>query len=172
MADRKGYKPLIIVIYMLAASLFLKFLVYLNHWQLTSYERYTMFANIFIMLTGVFFAIRHYKLSRSGEISSFADDFKAGMRVAALYTLAMTAFVFIYYNYIDPNYFPEKLNTQLQLAEASGLDTRQVEQTGSVVLTPFFQSTVTLIGFMIMGMIYSALIAFLVRKVKGFGHLI
>jgi amino acid transporter len=150
---------------MMVVSVFLKMLIYSLDYQFSWYERVAVFGNVFVLMSGVFFGIRLFKRQQSGK-TSFLQDLKAGMRITALYALFMTAFVYVYYNWIDASYFAEKLQNQLRLAEENGMDLANVKRTGEFVLSPFFQSTVTLVGFLLLGSFYSAMITFLVRKFR------
>lgn len=163
--------PFSIVVWMMVVSVLLKMIVYSQSWQFTSYEQIAIFGNIFVLMTGVFVGIRMFKIQHTQ--STFPQDFKAGMRIAALYAIAMTVFVYTYYAVIDPTYFDAKLENQIALATESNqniegeegkINLNQVRQTGEVVLSPFFQSTVTLIGFLLLGSFYSGILSFLMRK--------
>lgn len=154
-----------IVVWMMVISVFLKMLIFSLNYQFSWYERVAVFGNVFVLMSGVFFGIRLFK-KQQAEKTSFLQDLKAGMRITALYALLMTAFVYVYYNWIDASYFAEKLQSQLKLAEENGMDLTNVKKTGEFVLSPFFQSTVTLVGFLLLGSFYSAIITFLVRKFR------
>lgn len=158
-----------IVVWMVVVSVLLKMLVYSMGFQFTNYEKIALFGNVFILMAGIFFGIRLNK-TLATEKTSFVVDFKAGMRVASTYAIFMCAFVYLYYAVIDPTYFDSKLAAQLTLAEESGLDLENAKQTGEFVLSPFFQSTITLIGFILLGTFYSCILTFLMRKMSGFGH--
>lgn len=158
-----------IVVWMLAVSILLKMFIFSMDLQFTNYERITFFGNIFILMAGIFFGIRLFKI-QSATNTSFVSDFKAGMRIASTYAIFMCAFVYLYYSMIDPTYFSSKLAAQLAQAEGSGLDMENARKTGEFVLSPFFQSTVTLIGFILLGTFYSSILPFLMRKIGGFGH--
>lgn len=151
-----------IVVWMMVVSVLLKMIVFSQNWQFSSFEQVSIYGNIFILMTGVFLGIRKYKIANTQ--SSFPQDFKAGMRIAGLYAIAMTAFVYTYYAIIDASYFDLKLERQMSLAEENGMNLDQVRQTGEIVLSPFFQSTVTLIGFLLLGSFYSGILSFLMRK--------
>lgn len=155
-----------IVVWMIVVSILLKLIVYIQGWQFSDFESIAIFGNVFVLMTGVFLGIRLFKI-QNGK-TSFPQDFKAGIRVASLYTLAMTAFVYVYYSFIDAAYFKLKLQKQLELAQENGMNLEQVKQTGEVVLSPFFQSTITLIGFLLLGSFYSAILSFLMRKFPSF----
>jgi hypothetical protein len=158
-----------IAVWMMVVSVLLKMITYSNDWQFTDYERIAIFGNVFVLMTGVFLGIRLFKKNTPGK-TNFFDDFKAGMRVAAMYAALMTAFVYLYYSTIDPTYFDLKLKKQLVVANENGMDLEQVRNTGEFVLSPFFQSTITLIGFLLLGSFYSGIITFLVRKLRGFNQ--
>ncbi|MEQ8907564.1 MAG: DUF4199 domain-containing protein [Vicingaceae bacterium] len=157
-----------IVVWMMVVSVLLKLIVYSQAWQFTDYEKIAIFGNVFVLMTGVFLGIRLFKMQH--KQTSFPQDFKAGVRVAALYAIAMTAFVYTYYAIIDPTYFDIKLEKQVALAKESGMNLEQVKETGKFVLSPFFQSTVTLIGFLLLGSFYAGILSFLMRKFPGFSR--
>lgn len=154
-----------IAIRMTAVSVFLKMLVFTMNWQQTNYEKVYFFANVFILMSGIFFGIRNFKKSEPAK-TEFIADFKAGMKVAALYSIFMAAFVFIYYKIIDVEYFINKLEMQLELARENNMNLQNAREMGEFALSAFFQSTVTLVGFLILGSFYSGILAFLMRKLK------
>ncbi len=161
--------PFSIAVWMVLISILLKMGVFLTSNQFTEYGQVAVFGNIFFLLTGIFLGIRLHKRVKLST-SSFIDDFKAGMKVAAYYAILMAAFVFIYYSFIDYSYFDLKLAKQIEVATEQEMNIEQVKQTGEFVLSPFFQTTISLIGFILLGSFYSAILTFLMRKVPGFGH--
>ena len=158
-----------IAIRMVALSVFLKMLVYAMHWQHTSYERIYFFANVLILMSGIFFGIRQFKKSMNAK-TDFLQDVKAGMKVAALYAIMMTLFVYIYYKFIDTGYFQVKLENQLELARQNDLDVEKAREMGEFALSAFFQSTVTMVGFLMLGSFYASIITFFLRRIKGFAN--
>jgi len=159
-----------IVASMLAISFLLKLSIYFNNLQFSTMDNAVLFANIFILMTGVFFGIRQFKGTRE-DVTSYLEDFKAGIRIAAIYAVCMSVFLYLYYAYIDPSYFEIKLQRQLEAAQnQDNIDLAKAKEMGQFVLSPYFQSTLSLIGFLILGSFYSAIISFLVRKFSGFRH--
>lgn len=158
-----------IATWMVGLSVLLKLAVFFSATQFETFGRFAIFGNIFFLLLGIFFGLRLHKQKVLSK-SSYLEDFKAGMRVAAYYALFMSAFVFLYYNYIDPDYFEIRLAKQLEIARENQMDLEQVKKTGAFFLSPFFQTTISLLGFLLLGSFYSAILAFLMRKMKGFGH--
>lgn len=155
-----------IALRMTAVSVFLKLMVYTMNWQFTNYEKAYFFANVFILMSGVFFGIRNFK-KQIAKPTSFLEDIKAGMKVAALYAIFMSAFVFFYYKVIDGQYFAAKLAQQLaQIEGGDESNLKRAREMGEVILSPFFQTTATLVGFLLLGSFYAAILAFLMRKLK------
>lgn len=154
---------------MLAISFLFKLMVYFNDLQSTTFDQIGKFANIFVLMTGIFFAIRLFK-SQQVEATKYLDDLKAGMRVASLYAILMAAFLYTYYEFIDPGYFgPVELpdNGGKELSEE---ELQKAKEMIAFARSAYFNSTISLLGFLLLGSFYSALIAFLVRKFSGFKH--
>jgi hypothetical protein len=155
---------------MLAVSMLLKMLVFAGGYQFTGYEKIYFFGNLFVLMIGIFMGIRLFKDQTEG-ITTFLADAKAGMKVAGMYSVLMSVFVYIYYTHIDAAYFEIKLADQMELMAAKDgvtpLGLEKARETGEFVLSPYFQSTVTLILYLLFGSFYSALITFFVRKVRN-----
>lgn len=151
-------------------SIILKMVVFLTGQQFTDFDLYLGLGYVFLLMTAIFITIRNHKL-KVGGTSSFVDDIKAGMKVTALYAILMSAFLYAYYTLIDPDYFTIMLQQKVAEAEVAGnTNIEEVKKAGEFVLSPYFQSTVSLVIFMIVGVFYSSLITFFVRKMRGFGH--
>ncbi|MCB0802308.1 MAG: DUF4199 domain-containing protein [Flavobacteriales bacterium] len=154
---------------MLAISMLMKMLVFAGGYQFTDYEKIYFFGNLFIIMVGTFLGIRLFK-NIHVEKTTFLADVKAGMKVAGMYAVLMSFFVYVYYTYIDVDYFEIKLSRQLELMAESGADKlalNQARKTGGFVLSPYFQSTVTLILYLLFGSFYASIITFFVRKVRN-----
>lgn len=158
-----------IAVWMVLISVILRMIVFLMDWQFTNYEKIYLFGNLFVLMMGVFFSLRLYK-RKVEKTTHFLEDYKAAMRFVGLYAILMSVFVYIYYSSIDVTYFDVKLKSQLTLAAEHGMDLDQVKKTGEMILTPFFQSTITLVGFIMLGFIYSAIIVFTTRKMGAYGE--
>ena len=159
-----------IVVWMLVVSIFMKMAVFAANWQFTGYERIYFFGNLFVIMIGVFLGIRLFK-ALSPEKTGFMADVKAGIKVAGMYAVLMSLFVYLYYSFIDPSYFPLKIEEQMRLLEesgrASGNELVKSRETAQFILAPYFQSTVTLILYLLLGTFYSSIITFFVRKVRN-----
>ncbi|MDB4061672.1 DUF4199 domain-containing protein [Vicingaceae bacterium] len=158
-----------IVVCMLVVSLSLRMLIFIQHWQFTKWEYIYFFGNPFVMMTGVFMGIRLFK-QLSVSKTSFIADLKSGIKVAGMYSVLMALFAYLYYSYIDSEYLITKLNSQIQTAIENGATESNVikhQENGEFFLSAYFMSTVTLVGFIILGTFYSSLITFFVRKIRN-----
>ena len=159
-----------IVVWMLVVSIFMKMTIFAANLQFTGYERIYFFGNLFVIMIGVFLGIRLFK-NISPDKTGFLADVKAGIKVAGMYAVLMSLFVYLYYSFIDSSYFPLKIEEQMRLLEESGRATGdelvKSRETAQFILAPYFQSTVTLILYLLLGTFYSSLITFFVRKVRN-----
>ncbi len=113
----------------------------------------------------------------------FPTEMKASMRGISLYAIILSLFMFLYYNSIDSGFFDRKLDAfryELENTDYNALPDidnplivleqtkedfikREMEKAQSFN-TPFAWSTLTLIGIMIVGLIYS--IAMVLIRIK------
>ncbi|MAZ38133.1 MAG: hypothetical protein CL842_11840 [Crocinitomicaceae bacterium] len=118
------------------------------------------------LLLAVFFGIRAFFISKPE--SNFVQLFKVGARSSALYSLAVTGFTYIFYKFFDPNYFLGQIATRLDEAQSKGYSAEEIERFTANMEIVFSLSThipTTLIGFTLLGMSYSVIVAFIFRKV-------
>jgi hypothetical protein len=113
----------------------------------------------------------------------FLIDIKSAMRSVSIYAILISIFMFLYYEAIDGDFFDRKLDAfrfQLENTDYNVLPdvdnplivlqltkeefvTREMEKAASFN-TPFAWSTLTLIGIMTVGLIYSFILIFLKLK--------
>ena len=104
----------------------------------------------------------------------FPTEMKTSMRSVSLYAIFLSLFIFVYYNSIDSGFFDRKLDVfryelenrdydalpdvdnpliVLELSKTDFIE-REMEKAQSFN-TPFAWSTLTLIGIMVVGLVYS-----------------
>lgn len=80
----------------------------------------------FFVNLGALPALAIYAVWPRGEAGGFLRDAKASLRVLGLYSLIMTAFFFVYYGYIDKEFFPSRheqfIHGELSAAAEKGED--------------------------------------------------
>jgi hypothetical protein len=113
----------------------------------------------------------------------FLSEMKSAMRSVSIYAILISIFMFLYYETIDSGFFDRKLETfryelenrdynvlpdvdnpliVLQLSKEDFVE-REMEKAASFN-TPFAWSTLTLIGILIVGLVYSFALVFLKLK--------
>lgn len=102
---------------------------------------------------------------RSGD---FIDDAKDGLKAGAVYSLLATSLVVIYYNFIDPGFFPEMQDRVYQRSIAEEPDMTPEELREKV--ESFFNLSnwvlATLTGFIALSIIYSLLVSLFMKVLR------
>ncbi|MGD1845628.1 MAG: DUF4199 domain-containing protein [Salibacteraceae bacterium] len=91
----------------------------------------------------------------------------AGMQVAAIYAVLIALFTYTYYAAIDVDFFANKTTENIRLLEESGATPKNIKQfkkNAATIYDPFLHSTITLFGFLMIGVVYSLVIGGLIRK--------
>jgi hypothetical protein len=131
---------------------------------------------LFLMLT-CFFSLY---VMRKGlkEPTKYLHDFKYGMRSVALFALVVTLFTYVFYEYLDPEYFPNRIAERMAVAEAVDLKTvdspieltkekliENQKRISEAIYDSANHSFISLFAFLILGGIYSSIITWLTRKI-------
>ena len=117
-----------------------------------------------VIVTGlaVFISITRFSENKL----SFPDNFKAGARAALIAGLTAGLFVFIYYNWIDPEYLVVRIQEQLENGKAAGEtadNLKKGEENLQNFFSPFWFATFTISGTAFFGMIFSLIVSALKR---------
>jgi len=136
-----------------------------------SFDMYTRFFYLLCFLIALLIGLRIWK--KDNMNIAFTEDVKTGMKVVSIYAIIISAFTFIYYKYINPGYFAQKIQAAVDAVASSGspeADLEQVSDTASFVFNAFTHSTLTLFGLMVIGFFYTLVLTLLFRyKPKAFG---
>jgi len=120
---------------------------------------------------------------KQGIPAFFPNEMKSAMRSISVYAIILSLFMFLYYEAIDGGFFDRKLDAfrfELENTDYGALDdidnplkvlqmnkedfvAREMEKAESFN-TPFAWSTLTLVGIMVVGLVYSLVMIFL--KIK------
>ncbi|MDP4662661.1 MAG: DUF4199 domain-containing protein [Salibacteraceae bacterium] len=145
------------------ASIVLKMLYYIQFYPNDEFDMYVRFAYLLFFLLALFLGMRTWK--SQNDPSEFTEDMKAGMKIASIYAMMVSAFTYAYYKFINPNYFEYKISENLRLASESGedVDLDKVKETVSFIFDAFFHSTITLFGLIFIGLFYTIVIVAILR---------
>jgi hypothetical protein len=135
------------------------------------WSMYTRFFYLLCFLAALFFGLRTWKLQQ-GQ-GDFAGDMKTSMKIASIYALVISSFTWLYYKWIDPSYFEGRRAEAISSAASSGADETQLENvtnTVAFIFDPFTHATITLFGYIAIGLFYSIVVVLLFRaRPRAFG---
>lgn len=136
--------------------------------------------NILCVVLSVYLTLRSTPIQQNDTgVPTFLFDLKRTMQAAATYAILVAFFLYVYYSFIDSAYVEMRYEQSMALAREAtasaefelppNMTTEQylenMERQARNFVSPFTTSTVTLIGILITGLLYSALLIFLQRKV-------
>jgi len=125
-------------------------------------SKYVMFMHMLFILFSVFFGIRS---SQSGKQTTPGADLKAAIKAGGVYTVISTAFVFIYFRFIDINYFVLKQQELIEAEVKRGGNINQIKEKVENFFSLMNYSTITLLGLMMIVFLYSVMVVLLDRYV-------
>ncbi|MBL4624281.1 MAG: DUF4199 domain-containing protein [Flavobacteriales bacterium] len=150
-------------------------------WQqgfLTDNPEYAGMGYLFFLMFACFFSL--YEERRSNAVpTKYIDDFKYGMKSVALFALIVTLFTYGFYEFIDPEYFPNRIAERMAVAEAVDITTvdspikltkeklmENQRRISEAIYNSTNHSMISLFIFLVLGAAYSAIITWLVRKIS------
>jgi len=161
-------------------TLAIKIAIFLMDAQHGAMETYIRYIFMMILLMAVFFGIRSNKIMYEGT-TTFGQDFKSGARTASFYAILMALITYTYYAKIDPEFFVikqqplfdelfETAKTKMEGTTKKALTADLGNQIYGIktYLSPYFQAMWTMFGLVFLGLINSAVFAFLMKKYPGF----
>jgi hypothetical protein len=124
-----------------------------------------------LLLIAIFIGMREFYISTRN--SSLVTNLKVGAQVGAIFSLLTTVFTYVFYRFVDLQFFAFMISERLEAAQQAGASAEDVEKYRGnleMVFNAGTQSMATLIGFMFLTFVYSALVALLLTKVPFFGR--
>ncbi|MFT6844824.1 MAG: hypothetical protein ACJAUV_001012 [Flavobacteriales bacterium] len=128
----------------------------------SSSQTFFILLHILLLLVGVFLTLR-----LQPSQNSFLEDVKMGMKTVGLYSISNALFLYIFYKFIDVTYFATKIADMVDKTDLSAArkTAEEVSATYETFFTAFNWSTLSLVAWMVMGLIYTVLLTLLHRKV-------
>lgn len=125
-------------------------------------QSYFILLHMLLLLIGVFVALRYQPTD-----SSFLEDIKQGMKAVGAYSIANAIFLFFFYKTIDIAYFPNRIASMVARTNdlPPGKTIEDIAATYEQFFTAFNWSTLSLLAWMLSGLLYTVLFTVLHRKV-------
>ncbi len=147
----------------------------------------TIFINMFLLLSSISVGLYMHKKREGFSQGNALSDIKSCMTVGIPYSVLVVIFVYVYYNYINPDFvnhmIAEKLNAykiglanpeELKLIRASNEAFevmtkedifKEMEKSTRSTISPFSITTISLLGMILLSTVYSILATVIFRKV-------
>lgn len=133
------------------------------------------------LLVSIFIALNETKSKEQLEPTTYFNDLRVAMQSVAYFTIIITFFTYIYYKFIDWEFMYDRIAERIQAAEELELTAdinphnltkeefieseRKISET---IFSPSTQATITLMAFMIVGGVYSAILTAVIRMSPKF----
>ncbi len=127
---------------------------------------YGIYAYFLFILFALFFGMR--KAMEVEGYHGFGRLIKNGMKVASIYAVVVSIFTYIYYRFIDASFFTARIAERVLAAKEQGMTEEQIEiirSESSIVFSASTQSSLTLLGFMFAGLVYSLIWGFIFARI-------
>ena len=147
-------------------SIIWKLSLFIANAQNTVLGKYYLFAYFLFILVGILFGLKEY-IKKHPEGTSIGEKIKVGMKISGLNALLYSAFIFLYYRWIDISFFASKINKDLLLMKSRNNSPSEIEQylnTVKILYSPSSLFQATLFGFLLIGIIYSILCSLALHK--------
>ena len=140
-----------------------------------SFIRWTLHANgtltnggdfvpfhLLFVLVAVFIA--GWRLVRTDPDCNVPRLFRAGFQAGAIYTLIISFFAYALYSWIDPTFFPIRVNEMVDQAMAAGRTEAEARERIEGFFSPFKYATITLFSFVVISAVDAFVCAVLHHK--------
>ena len=118
--------------------------------------------HLLLLLAAVFMA--GWQAMKADATVEVAGLFKAGFRAAMTYAVVAALFAYALYSWLDPTFFPIKVNALVDQAIKEGHTEAEAREKVGHFFSPFNYATITLAAFMVIGAIDSMVCALLHHK--------
>jgi hypothetical protein len=120
------------------------------------------------MIIAIVLAMKDFREKNGGFISS-GEGLGLGSLTSAVLGLLSSAFTIFYIQFIDSNMLTQSLDQMREELEGKGMDDAQIEQAlemSQKFMAPGIMFVTVIFGYLIMGFIFSLIIAAVMRKEK------
>lgn len=125
------------------------------------WDMYVRFAYLLLFLVALFLGLNSFK--STNRQSAFTHDVKAGMKTASIFAMVISAFTWVYYKFINPDYFANRIEEVMNAANASVQKPENAINTAEFIFNAFTHSTITLFGMMVLGFFYTLILVLVMR---------
>lgn len=121
-----------------------------------------------IMIVGIVLAMKEFRETNKGFMT-YGEGLGLGSLVSAILGFFASMFAMVYIKFIDPTIMTQTLDKARADMEAQGLDDAQIDrfmETSQKFSSPGIMFAAGVFGYLLMGFIFSLIIAAIVRREK------
>jgi len=120
------------------------------------------------MIVAIVLAMKDFR-EKNGGFISYGEGLGLGSLTSAVLGLLSSAFTIFYLQFIDSNMLTQSMDQMREELERKGMDDAQIESALEVsqkFMSPGIMFVTVILGYLIMGFIFSLIIAAIMRKEK------
>ncbi|ACT95670.1 DUF4199 domain-containing protein [Dyadobacter fermentans] len=120
------------------------------------------------MIVAIVLAMKDFR-EKNGGFISYGEGLGLGSLTSAVLGLLSSAFTIFYLQFIDSNMLTQSLDQMREELEGKGMDDAQIEQAiemSQKFMSPGIMFVTVILGYLVMGFIFSLIIAAIMRKEK------
>ncbi|HXH18591.1 MAG TPA: DUF4199 domain-containing protein [Chitinophagales bacterium] len=140
--------------------------LYVSELDRTHAGQYLNWLNYPVMFLFIALAMREQKTLNGGYID-FGDAFKTGLLMMVVVAVIMSAFTYVYFTYINPDFIDfasEKARESMEERDLSDEEIEQGMEFMKIFMSPAAMTVMALFGNIIIGAIFSLILAFFMKK--------
>lgn len=120
------------------------------------------------MIVAIVLAMKDFR-EKNGGFISYGEGLGLGSLTSAVLGLLSSAFTIFYLQFIDSNILTQSMDQMREELERKGMDDAQIESALEVsqkFMSPGIMFVMVILGYLVMGFIFSLIIAAIMRKEK------
>lgn len=130
------------------------------------WDMYVRFGYLLFFLLALFLGLKSYK--GKYPTADLTSDVKTGMKTTSIFALIISSFTWVYYKFVNPAYFANKIEDVKIAAQQSEEATENAINTAEFIFNAFIHSTITLFGMMVIGFFYTLILVLIMRAKPAF----
>lgn len=128
------------------------------------------YINYIILITGLAYGIIHYRDKFNNRLISYGRAVGYGVQLSFFSGLILSFYLFLFFSFIDKEFISNMLEKIEENYFDAGLEEEQIEMAMSMmrkIYTPYFLSLFSVLGNVIVGLIFSLILAIFLKKENG-----
>lgn len=152
--------PLKFALFFALCAIAFRLIIFYGNYSTERTGQYIIMLHLLFILLSVFFGIMTGGAGITDEKKGIAEDIKAGAKAGSLYAVIISAFVFVYFRFLDTTHFTTKREEliRLKILDSPDQDPLKIRETieGTITLSNYVVTT--LLGLVAVAFVYSLIL--------------